>query len=240
LVEAIRLFLKSSLMVSTKGESEIPGVLEREVCRKMKGDEAMSTKSQVVSWMGVSLGLVQGLLEEVQQLGGGDEDIRKLVKPEGRVLLAKFAQMVVGVVCQTFKVMIDYSRDLSQMVAAGNYNWANSDITADHFPVNGVGRQEREVTLFHFNHDISSDDVIKEMGSAGYRPATIEELLAFGELHPELQRQFPIIAIGSVWVDSDGYRCVPGLWSDSDGRRLDVNDFDGWWGHDCRFLAVCK
>lgn len=198
----------------------------------------MATKSQVVSWMGVSLGLVQGLLKEVQKLGGDDEDVRKLVTPEGETLLAKFAQMIVSVVRQTFKVVVDYSRDLSQMIVDGAYDYVNSDITADRFPVKGEGRQEREIELFHFNRVISSDDAIKEMAAAGYRPATIEELLALGQAQRELQRQFPIVALGSVWRCPGGGRDVPCLDRCSTERSLRLDCFGADWSGDCRFAAV--
>ena len=34
----------------------------------------------------------------------------------------------------TFMVTVDYSRDLASMIKAGNYDYANDDITAEHFP----------------------------------------------------------------------------------------------------------
>lgn len=203
-----------------------------------KGDEAMATKSQIVSWMGVSLGLVQGLLKEVQKLGGGDEDLRKLVTPEGETLLAKFAQMVVGVVRQTFKVVVDYGRSLSEMVKAGRYDWVNENIISENFPGAGHGKAEREIVLFHFNRAISSDDAIKGMESAGYRPAVVEELLALGEVQPELQRHFPIVALGSVWQDPRGNRSVPYLGRFGAERSLDLFCFDDDWDGSCRFAAV--
>lgn len=49
-----------------------------------------------------------------------------------------------------------------------------------------------------------------------------------------------IFCVFSVWVNSDGYRYVPELWSNSDKRNLNINYFDNRWNRDYRFLAVCN
>ncbi len=199
----------------------------------------MATKSQVVSWMGVSLSIIQGLLKEVQKLGGGDEQVRKLATPEGESLLAELAQKLVGAVRQTFRVVVDYGRDLGQMITEERYDYVNPNITTtENFPVKGEGRQEREIVLFHFNCYISSDDAIAEMKRAGYEPGDIVDLLALGETQPELQRQFPIVALKSVWRNPRGNRFVPYLDGSDAGRSLSLRYFDGGWHERFRFAAV--
>ncbi len=205
---------------------------------KNERNEVMATKSQVVSWMGVSLSIIQGLMKEVQKLGGGDEHVRKLAMPDGESLLAELAQKLVGVVRRTFKVMVDYGKNLQEMIADGAYDYANPDITADHFPVKGEGKQEREVTLFHFNRSINSDNAIEEMAAAGYRPATIEEFLALGKAQPDLQRQFPIVALGSVWRGPRDGRRVPCLRGYDGKRVLYLDYYGGVWSVHYRFAAV--
>ena len=78
------------------------------------------------------------------------------------------------------------------------------------------------------------------MDEAGYRPATLAELLALGESQPELQRQFPIIALGSVWRGAFGRRRVACLYVPGYGRRLNLYYLDNDWRAHCRFLAVRK
>lgn len=200
----------------------------------------MDTKSQIVSWTDVSLGLVQGLLKEVQKRGGGDDDVRKLVTPESESLLAKFADMIVGVVLQTFKATVDRTRTLPEMISAGKYDWVNSDITADHFPAVGDGKMESELVLFHFDRRISSDDAIAKIERADYEPGDIADLLALGESQPELQRQFPIVALKSFWQNPNGYRMVPYLGGYGTERHLRLHCFGGAWGGHDRFLARRK
>src|SRR3989344_7734820 len=54
----------------------------------------LAMKSQTVSWIGVVMSFIQLFVKELQKLGGGDEDVRWLVTPEGEDLFKEFAKMV--------------------------------------------------------------------------------------------------------------------------------------------------
>jgi hypothetical protein len=123
---------------------------------------------------------------------------------------------------QFFQLEIDGTKTLEQMIADGKYDWKNSDINEKNFPIKDKTKRTATIELFHFVKDISSENAIKAMAKEDFRPATIEELLALGAKQPELQKEFPIIALGSVWRLPFGLRGVPGLyWSDS-GRELNL------------------
>jgi len=130
-------------------------------------------------------------------------------------------------------------RPLPEMIGAGKYDWTNSEITEERFPIKGIGSRQVESALFHFGRYISSEDAIKEMDKEGYRPAATEELLAFGEHNPQVQREFPIVELGSV-ARVHGDRYVLYLDECGSGRRLYLHWFDCGWGGYCRFLAVRK
>lgn len=139
----------------------------------------------------------------------------------------------------SFKVTVDYTLDLVAMIAAGKYDWTNNDITAKNFPIKGKGSVEIELLLVHLNRYATTKEVEAEMGKRGLRAATIAELLALGAAHPELQRGFLIVALGSRCVlDDDG--SVPVLYGSDDGRALDLYHDDSEWDVRCRFLAVRK
>ncbi len=79
-----------------------------------------------------------------------------------------------------------------------------------------------------------SKDAIDEMDKAGYRPATLAELLALGEFKPKLQKQFEIVALGTVW-----HRYVPFLTFDGAGRGVTIFEFNNsFWSEKCCFLSV--
>ncbi|MEK7630468.1 MAG: hypothetical protein AAB417_00335 [Patescibacteria group bacterium] len=86
---------------------------------------------------------------------------------------------------------------LKQMIAVGKYDWSNPDITPERFPINGGGIVESVAEAIHFNHNISSDDAEAKLDRTGLRPGRIEELLTFGATFPDMQRKFPIVALGS-------------------------------------------
>lgn len=143
-----------------------------------------------------------------------------------------------------YKIVVDYGISLAEMIKTGKYDWVNDDIVAKNFPIQiqaqGNEKQELEITLFHFNRYIGSDDAIKEIDKAGYRPVSLAELLALGTSQPELQRQFPIIALGSVWQDRYGDRYVPYLWLDGSDRCLYLFLFESDWFPLFRFAVARK
>lgn len=132
---------------------------------------------------------------------------------------------------------LDYGMSLEQMIAAGQYDWMNSDITKERFPIVGSGVVEFECKLFHFDRNVSSEEATRLIIADGWQPAKIEHLLAFGAAKPEEQRKYPIIALGSVAEFADG-RCVSCLCRDGAKRRLHLGWRHGGWGGDYRFLAV--
>lgn len=144
-----------------------------------------------------------------------------------------------GLSPKTLRIVVDYSLSLEQMIAAGKYDWKNDDITAKRFPLKGNGKVELEPKLFYFGRDMSSDNVIAEMDKEGFRPCTIEELLAIGEQHPELQRKFPLVALGSV-SEINGDHDVAYLHRDDSGRYTNLDWFDSDWDDFDRFPAVRK
>lgn len=112
-----------------------------------------------------------------------------------------------------FEVVVDYDRSFKEMIKAGEYNYINNDITKSRFPVKGKGQKEVTLILFHFAWDMELEDVIREMDKEGCRPATIEELLALGEAHPDLQKKFSVVAPGSKWEFSGGVAIPMTNWS---------------------------
>jgi len=139
---------------------------------------------------------------------------------------------------KVFPVIVDYSKSLAEMIRAGNYDWVNSNITVKHFPIQGQGQVELDIELVHYDRAMSSEDVIHDLDQRGLRPATLLELLAFGAKYPEKQREFPIVALGSVWRYCRGDRCVVSLRSFDFGRGLDLHCWAGRWVGRYRFAAV--
>ena len=198
-------------------------------------------KSEFLKAAGTMWEIWQAIVNAVMALGGNDDSMRRLLTDKS--LVRRVAELIVESsksVYPTYRVVVNYTHTLAEMIKAGKYDYANSDINAKNFPVSGAGTRETEIALFHFNKNMSSGQVIAEMEKAGYRPAKIEELLALAEFHPELQREFPIIALGSVWRSPVGDLNVPYLNRYDSRRGLRLDWFGGGWGDGCRFATARK
>ncbi len=201
----------------------------------------MSSKkdvSAIVSGAGLLTSIFSALVEEVKKRGGNDESIHRLSRPEGRELISKMAELIVGnPIIDGYPIEVG-STTIKDLVKQGRYDWSNSDVKDDHFNVDVP--HQAEIILRHFNKNMSTDAVLKALDEEGLRPATMSELLALGIKYPDLQKQFPIIALGSVWQDRDGDRYVGSLGFRDGQRKL----FLYWFGNDwlviCRFAAVRK
>ncbi len=124
---------------------------------------------------------------------------------------------------------------LSQLIA-GKFDYVNPDITEKHFPVQADDERKKEYKLYHFGKSISSEDAIKEMEKDGYVPATLRDMLQWEEWNGEDW----VVALGSVWRGSFGYRNVPFLYWRGCGRKLILHWFVYDWNDYYRFLAVRK
>lgn len=146
----------------------------------------------------LSLTATQGPRNDLEQKLAGENGeewlraLKRLLRKENP--WGEFCSFLPG----QFSLTVDYTQTLEQMIDAGRCNQIGDDITAKHFPLPDHGTMESVAQLARFSSDVSLDDAISEFNLYGLRPATIEELLAFGARYPEERGNFPIIAIGSV------------------------------------------
>jgi hypothetical protein len=181
------------------------------------------------------------LTDAVRERGGSEDDLRRLVTADGQALLGRVADLIVRAgrpVVTCFPVAVDYRLSPAEMVRAGRYDHVDTDVTAEHFPVPAGDPVTLELLVVHFGREMASDEVLGELGRRGLKPAGIEHLLALGAAYPEVQRQHPVVALGSVWGRRPGESRAPYLDADTAGRGLGL----GWYGADwyapCRFAAV--
>lgn len=184
------------------------------------------------------LGVLTGRVDEIKRrVNGGTISFEWVIGELQRVAEGVVVLNTISTY-PTYPISVP-DQSLAEAIEAGKYDWKNDNITVKNFPPSANDIGEKDVVLFHFNRDISSDDVIAEMDKAGYRPATLRELLALGARYPKLQKEFPIIALGSS-CHLDGYRRVPALWCGGYGRCLVLYWFAGDWLVGSRFAAVRK
>jgi len=139
-----------------------------------------------------------------------------------------------------FAVTVNYDLSVENAVKAGKYDWSNSDITTKNFPPKRKGKAGIELTLFHFNRSMESDEVVREFDKQGLRPAELPELLSFGAKYPDIQRDFPVVALGSFWRRPFGRRRCAYLYGHGFRRSLCLHWLAFGWHDDYRFAAVRK
>lgn len=191
-------------------------------------------KSEFVSGLGTGFEIIKALSDEVNALGGTDDNLRQIIS--NHQLRKELAKMLVGNTANIYPINV--VGNINDAVKSGNYDWSNSDISDKHFTADQP--HDCDLILKHFGKDMSTDAVLKALDAEGLRPATMSELLALGAQYPELQRQFPIIALGSVWQDLFGSRYVGYLFSYGSKRELNLRYYDYDWSDLCRFAAIRK
>jgi hypothetical protein len=139
-----------------------------------------------------------------------------------------------------YPLTVNYKQQIEKLVTNGKYDYANSNIVSANFPEEKNPTAELEAVLFHPDEeDVTSEAVLERMENENLRPASVRELLVFGVQFPDVQRQFPIVALGTV-VQLYGDRLVACLGRGASGRSLALSWFDGGWYRRCRFLAFRK
>jgi hypothetical protein len=188
-----------------------------------------------------------------QKIRVADEDLATLFRREQELnrrilegtldinsVLSDLQKLIEGKSFKSNILQISSSVSLSDRITLGKYDWVNSDITEKNFPDKEDGDYEVEYRIFHFNRSISSESIMAEMEKEGFKPANILELLKLGEIQPNLQKEFPIVALDSNWIDQDDVHNVLIIRSDCGRRILILNWLNYEWDERYRFLGVRK
>lgn len=185
------------------------------------------------------------LRREATDLGVPKMRFHTLATPEGDEVIADMAKVMQKAWgLPTYAITVDYSQTVEQMVAALRCDGhINSNINTANFgkeiAVKKGAKEDLKVVLFHLNRAATSGEVLAEMEKKGLHSATAAELLTFGAQYPDIQREFPIVSLGSSCV-LRGDRQVASLWSNASRRSLNLHYFGPRWPAHYRFLAVSK
>ena len=182
--------------------------------------------------------------ETAQEILKGDKtrfatEFVKFLANGGRVVgdLVETVAKTVNFIAHTFTVLVDENQSVEELVKACGFNWSNDNVVSKNLPQPANGQKlKKEIVIFHFDKNMSSEAVIAEMDRAGYKPATIWDLLGLAKKEPNLQKEFPIVALSFV-CQLNGY---PYLYVYSGARELGLDYFDDVWSDFYRFAGVRK
>lgn len=155
------------------------------------------------------LGVVRDVVNKLSGKDGGDwyEKLRLILREP----------VVAEVTLQTLTVSANLS--LTERISRGNYGRVNECITESEFLHDPTSVGEWEWKLFDFEQDISFGEVDAAIRTDGWTPATIEQLLSFGEKYPNEQKKYFIFALNSFFMVG-GFGIPPVLCYGAEGRIL--------------------
>jgi hypothetical protein len=147
--------------------------------------------------------------------------------------------MAGGHPARIYSITVGDGRSTEELVAAGQYGYAHSCVSSEHFPARHLGeRQVREIVLLEFDRNVTSAEAITEAARLGLERPTYEDALYFGIAHPEVQRDRPVVFLHDPWFGFFGRRDVLCLWNNAGRRELGLEGFDADWSPSHRFAFV--
>ena len=109
------------------------------------------------------------------------------------VVMAMFASPEVST------LHVNYDAQYTQMVEVGKYDHHFEEAHEKFWSADETGQKDIQISLFTFDREVTSGEVVKEMGKDGFRPATVKELLAFGAANPKCHLEGDTVALGSKY-----------------------------------------
>lgn len=199
-------------------------------------------KSEFVSASGTANEIIKRLANAVYDNDGSDDDLRRILSDDQ--LADDLARMIVKQAVtewtgQVYKLIVK-PMPWSDRLAAGKFDWVHDAFTEVNFPMSVESEVEQELMLLHLNRYAETNEVEAEMKRLGLEPADDADLVTFGAANPELQRQFPIVALGSRARDSSSCVVVPVLVRCGSLRDLNLSYCGHGWRGGFRFLCRRK
>ena len=101
-----------------------------------------------------------------------------------------------------------------------------------------------DIVVFSYNNDQnireSSDRIVADVDSVGFRPLTLEEMTIAGIIEPKFTKTPDKYFVGLTSYSRGGRSYVPNLWQNGDERWLSRSWWGSAWNGNDRFLCVRK
>src|SRR3989338_1983059 len=141
------------------------------------------------------------------------------------ILLSKTAAKISNV----FEILCKGQYIASELIRRGKYDWVNDQITDERFPIFEHATATRKIEFVEYDHDPTSEEVLKDFTSRGLKRPTYEDGFYFGIQHKEEQRKHLIVFLHEPVQDSDGSLYVLVLDGYSGWRELYLSCFGHRW-----------
>jgi hypothetical protein len=131
-------------------------------------------------------------------------------------------------------------RTLAQIIAAGHYAFSDSRINEKNFRPSKSNLGEYILETVSYDGYMSTKAVMKDLAKKRMEAADIKDLVEYGEKNRDSQGKHMIVAIGSIWVDTNGEGHAACIFEGDDKRELVMYYERGGWHKGYCFLVRRK
>lgn len=116
-------------------------------------------------------------------------------------------QLTKGGTAMEYRFTVNYDLAVEDALKIGQYKWIDSNITSERFPTKREGVAEVAIELVHLDQLIAPGRAREELIMMNYYLVELRELIAFSAKYPNVQREFPIVALrsGCIGAYNDSY-----------------------------------
>lgn len=206
-------------------------------------------KNMLVGGMGLATSIIQGLMKHASAKGLTPDDIHWLsnqqdsdVTPVLEEMTAAMAEVLRKArvrIGRVFRIKRGGKRTTEQVVGTTAHTYVNGNINSQNFPLVGGPEEERELVAFQvpeYNHDPSSEEILKEFELRGLEQPIHEDALKFDEVHSDEKGAF--VFLHEPWLDPDRFPVVLIVYRGEALRKLYLSWFDNAWYLSYWFVGV--
>ena len=203
----------------------------------------------LVSGMGLATSIIQGLMKSAPAKGLTPDDIHWLANQQDPDVASALGEMTVAMAEALRKVRVRIGRvfrikrggksTTEQVIGATVHTYVNGNINSENFPLTTGPEEEREMVAFQvtdYDHDPSSEEILKELKARGLERPTHEDALKFDEAHPDEKGVF--VFLHEPWLDPGAGPVVLFVSRGGAGRGLGLGWFVYAWIRFFWFVGV--
>lgn len=138
-----------------------------------------------------------------------------------------------GRVHGTFRVKVNYTLSLEEMIQAGQYDWVNPRILRELGPFTGARHQEYELLNYRIDRMMTTREILQALEKDGLVAATLPLMLAHTARYGG---DGSFVSLGTLCTQ--GHESVPCVIGNAVTRRLSLEWCGFRWREHFSFLAV--
>jgi hypothetical protein len=143
----------------------------------------------------------------------------------------------------TYPVMVNRDLTIAERVTARQFTWVNSNINDSNFTFYGTGIDTVTMEFVAHQGEAHISVMLAELEKHGLRPATLQELMAFGEHYTSPTSELPILSIESaIYLESAvgqaQYPYVIPSQSKGEQPSLQISAVDMSWRIPCYIAGI--